>query len=129
MAEILIIDDDAEFVNTAQILLATARHEIISADTGENGYVIAKKTHPDIILLDVMMTTENEGLEIARRLKEDPATKKIPVLLITGIRSEMSLPLALKLDPEWLPVNSILEKPVKPSVLLEKVEDMLGRES
>jgi CheY-like chemotaxis protein len=126
MAKILIIDDDVEYVETMSLFLKTRGFDILSADCGEEGYQIARISLPDMILLDVMMKTDNEGLEIARRLGDDPATKKIPILMITGIRTALSLPGGLTPDSGWLPVRAILEKPVRPEILLHKIQEHIN---
>jgi CheY-like chemotaxis protein len=78
------------------------------------------------MLLDVMMAHESEGFDVARKLAEDPATKKIPVLLLTGIRKAMKLPFSFEPDADWLPVKAVLEKPIKPDELLKQVTLALG---
>jgi CheY-like chemotaxis protein len=82
---------------------------------------------PDIILLDVMMTHKTEGFDITRNLKATQETKDIPVVMITGIRKEMNLPFGFEPDEDWLPVKVLLEKPIKPELLLKAVEDNIKK--
>lgn len=125
MNTILLIDDDSDYLDTTKIFLTSQGYQVITANNGEQGYKSAKIACPDLILLDVMMTTENEGLEIARRFGEDPATKKIPIIMITGIKSELMLPKEINPDSAWLPVKVILEKPVSLETLLKTVKMFL----
>lgn len=127
MAKILVVDDDVDFVNATSTLLRAKKYTVVSAPNGEEGYTKAKAEVPDLMLLDVMMTHDAEGFEIARRLKEDPATKAIPIIMITGIRKEKGLPFGFEPDDDWLPVKAVLEKPVKPDELLKKIEEMLKK--
>jgi two-component system, OmpR family, alkaline phosphatase synthesis response regulator PhoP len=127
MAKILMVDDDADFVEATATLLRAKKYTVVSSPNGEEGYKKAKSEKPDLMLLDVMMTTDNEGFEIARRLKEDPATKTIPIIMITGIRKTKGLPFGFEPDADWLPVKAVLEKPVKPDELLKKVEEALKK--
>ena len=94
-----------------------------SAPNGKIGLAKARELKPDMILLDVMMGTRSEGFDVARELHKDEKLKNIPVILITGVRKEMSLPYGFESDETWLPVKGVLEKPVKPEVLLRTVAD------
>jgi len=87
----------------------------------------AKQTKPDAIILDVMMSYDSEGFDIARKLREDNITKDIPIVMITGIRKTKSLPFSYEPDPDWLPVNEVLEKPIKPDQILNALEKALKK--
>ena len=120
--KILVIDDDPEFVGGVSNLLQAKGYTVDTASNGTDGFNKAKQQSPDLILLDVMMAQKSEGFDIARSLQNEPTTKVIPVILITGIRKEMNLPFGFEPDSEWLPVKTVLEKPVKPDILLAAVE-------
>lgn len=125
MSRILIVDDDTVFSTATLNLLKAKGHEVSTAPNGETGYKLAKSEKPDLMLLDVMMTYDSEGFDVARKLKEDPDTRTIPVICITGIRKAMDLPFGFGPDSDWLPVKAVLEKPVKPDRLLKAVADAL----
>ncbi len=110
--KVLIIDDDPELVDAASNLLDAQGYQVESAPNGKIGVAKARELRPDIILLDVMMTRKTEGFEVARELNKDKDLKNIPILMITGVRKEMSLPFGFEPDDTWLPVKGILEKPV-----------------
>ncbi|OHB84292.1 MAG: hypothetical protein A2Z38_09510 [Planctomycetes bacterium RBG_19FT_COMBO_48_8] len=69
------------------------------------------------------MTTESEGFDVAREMHKDDSAKNIPVIILTGIRKAMSLPFGFEPDETWLPVKQVLEKPVKPEVLLKAIKE------
>jgi CheY-like chemotaxis protein len=121
--KVLVIDDDNEFVEAVTNVLESKGYDIASAPNGKDGFAKAKSIVPDVILLDVMMTHKSEGFDVARSLKEDKKTKSIPIIMITGIRKEMNLPFGFEPDEEWLPVQTLLEKPVKPEALLKALEE------
>jgi two-component system alkaline phosphatase synthesis response regulator PhoP len=121
--KVLVIDDDSEFVDAMSNVLDAKGYDVDSAPNGKDGIAKARKRKPNIILLDVMMTTKSEGFDIARELKKDNQLKDIPIVMITGVRKEMSLPFGFEPDETWLPVKSVLEKPVRPDVLLKTVEE------
>jgi CheY-like chemotaxis protein len=125
MAKILVVDDDHDFLEATTTLLKANGHEVLNASNGEEGYAKAKAETPDVILLDVMMTHDSEGFDIARRINEDPATKKMPVIIVSGIRKSKGLPFSFEPDEDWLPVKAVLEKPIKPDVLLHQISSCL----
>jgi two-component system alkaline phosphatase synthesis response regulator PhoP len=120
--KVLMIDDDPEFVEAITNVLDAKGYDVVSANDGKAGVAMAKKERPDIILLDVMMTTKSEGFDVAREMSKDANLKGTPVVMLTGIRREMNLPFGFEPDEDWLPVKAVLEKPVKPEVLLKTVE-------
>ena len=123
--KILVIDDDQEFVEAMTNVLDAKGYDVDSASNGTDGIKKAKEFNPDLIMLDVMMTTKSEGFETARALHEDKKLKEIPIIMITGIRKEMSLPFGFEPNETWLPVKNVLEKPVRPDVLLKTIDENL----
>lgn len=121
--KVLVIDDDHEFVEAMTNVLDAKGYAVDSASNGKVGIAKAREQKPDIILLDVMMTTKSEGFDVAREINKDDKLKAIPIILITGVRKEMNLPFGFEPDETWLPVKGVLEKPVKPDVLLKTVEE------
>lgn len=126
--KILIIDDDSDFVEAMSALLEAKDYDVVSASNGKDGFLKAKKESPDLILLDVMMTSKTEGFDVAREFKGDEATKDIPVVMVTGIRKDMNIPFGFEPDETWLPVKAVLEKPVKPEVLLKIVGENIRKQ-
>ncbi|MBN1806853.1 MAG: response regulator [Sedimentisphaerales bacterium] len=120
--KVLMIDDDTEFIDATTNLLEAKGYDVVSASNGKDGFEKAKAEKPDIILLDVMMTTKSEGFDVAREMHKDDALKNTPVIIITGVRKEMNLPFGFEPDEVWLPVKAVLEKPVKPDDLLSTIE-------
>jgi len=129
VSEILIVDDDIDFVGSTQALLEEQEHTVVSAYNGKDGFREAKRRHPDLILLDVMMTHDTEGFEIVRQLKDDIETCNVPVIMITGIRKAKTLPFRFEPDEDWLPVKAVLEKPVLPEKLLKTIQEALKKKS
>lgn len=125
--KVLMIDDDPEFVDAISNLLDAKGYSVFTASNGKDGVVKAKAEDPDLILLDVMMTTKNEGFNVARELHEDDKLKETPIIIMTGIRREMNLPFGFEPDETWLPVKKVLEKPVKPEVLLTAVSENIRK--
>ena len=119
--KILIIDDDNEYIDATKAVLEAKGYEVIFANHGKTGFEKAKAEKPDLILLDVMMDKLTEGFEVSRSFKEDEEVNTIPIILVTGIRRDLNLQFKLDSDEEFLPVRSILEKPIKPNELLAEI--------
>ncbi len=82
----LIIDDDPDLLRLVRWTLEfTAGWEVVSASSGASGVELARSAAPNVILVDVMMP-ELDGYEVCRRLKADPATAQVPVVLLTARR-------------------------------------------
>ncbi|KPK98087.1 MAG: histidine kinase [Omnitrophica WOR_2 bacterium SM23_72] len=83
--KILIIDDEVAFTRMIKLNLeATGRYEVSEENKGAQGVAAAKEARPDLILLDIIMP-DLDGTTVATQLKEDPATKDIPVVFLTVV--------------------------------------------
>jgi CheY-like chemotaxis protein len=120
--KILIIDDDIDLVESMVNLLEAKSYSVSIAYNGKDGVQKAQAEKPDLILLDVMMTTRDEGFNVARNLSQIPQLKGTPVVMVSGVRKEMNLPFQLEPDESWLPIKEFLEKPIKPETLLSVVQ-------
>lgn len=123
--KILLVDDDADFVVSTSALLEAHNYSVISAYDGKSGFQKADDEKPDLLLLDVMMSTKTEGFDVARQIAQHEKLKKMPVILLTGIRNDMNLPYGFEPDEEWLPVYKVMEKPVQPDKLINTIEELL----
>jgi len=120
--KIMIIDDDIDLVEAMRITLETDNYEVIDAQEGQKGLEIMKKEKPDLLILDVMMGTLDEGFHIAYQIRNDEAIKDIPILMITAVGAQTGFEFDMQRDEDFLPVNEFIEKPVNPQVLLDTVK-------
>ena len=123
---ILLVDDDRDFVESNKDLLEAQGYAILTAYDGKTGLETAIRERPDLMILDVMMATDTEGFEVSRKIPDTPELKHMRVLLVTGIRRAKHLPFGFEPDDTWLPVNDIMEKPILPEKLLEKIRRLLS---
>ena len=124
--KILLVDDDIDFVFIQKAFLEKEGFQVITAGDKFAGFERARAEKPDLAILDVMMTTDQEGLEMAREMRKDPHLKDIPIIMLTSVDSVMGLNLKeMANDPKWLPVDSYLEKPVQPQKLLDEIKRLL----
>jgi DNA-binding response OmpR family regulator len=123
---ILIIDDDPDFVSGIRSILEKAEYEVNVAYNPKDGYEALEKDPPDLLCLDVMMGRGAEGIMLARKLRKDPELREIPVLIITGIREQIAyLFPGEQVHPGFVAVDELVEKPVDPKFLLERVSALL----
>ncbi|RPI29361.1 MAG: response regulator [Acidobacteria bacterium] len=128
-ARILVVDDDVQHVDTVKTLLESVGYSVDYAYLPEKAIEKAKSSPPDLILLDVMFAGPPgpDGVETSRRIHADAALKKVPVIILSGVRKVLDLPFKLEPDDEWMPVTAFLEKPVKPDKLLAEIARALGK--
>ena len=81
--KVLVIDDNPVVVRLDESLLSSAGYEVISATDGEDGFNKACTEKPDVILLDVVLP-KIHGFELCQKIKNDPRSRDIPVIFVTG---------------------------------------------
>jgi CheY-like chemotaxis protein len=82
--KILMVDDDPLVVSTTKIGIENAGYKFITASNGADGFIMAKKEKPDLIIMDVMMPGEN-GLITLEKIEKDDELKKIPVIMSSNL--------------------------------------------
>ena len=110
MSKILIIDDDADMVEAIKIVLESKGYKVISANEGDAGYKKAETERPDLIILDVMMKTKDQGFQVSYKLKNHPELSKIPILMLTSVGRETGFRFNKETDEDYLPVEEFIEK-------------------
>jgi CheY-like chemotaxis protein len=129
-AKILIVDDDPDFTMAIKTILQTEHYTIVTASDKTKGMEKIETDKPDLVILDVMMSTWSDGFEMSRELKKDPQHEDIPILMLTGVEKRTGIGFKSTAgDPEWLPVNGFLDKPIEPEVLLAEVKRLLYKKA
>jgi DNA-binding response OmpR family regulator len=122
MSRILIIDDDPDLVSVAEIYLKNSGYEVASACNKTEGRKAVGEYKPDLILLDVMMDTEDDGITLAQDLRRDGIG--IPIIMLTSMGTITGIEFGR--DNEIVPVDEFLNKPVDSEILIEKVKKLIG---
>ena len=118
---VLIIDDEPDIREIARVSLEITKHwDVLTAASGLEGIDIAAVKQPDVILLDLALP-EVDGLATLQRLRSEPATKDIPVLLLTATAK-----VAKRADYGGLGAQGVLLKPFDPGVLGDQIEATLS---
>ena len=125
-AKLLIIDDDPDFVEGIVAILEKADYEIDARYNPDDGFETLKSGSYDLLLLDVLMGRGAEGIMIARKIGNDEKLRDIPILIITGMREQIAFLFpGQPVHPSFVPTDELIEKPVEPDLLLEKVSTLL----
>jgi two-component system, OmpR family, alkaline phosphatase synthesis response regulator PhoP len=126
MSKILIVDDDMDIRESVKTILLAKNYEVITAVNGTEGLKAAKENKPDVIILDVMMDSDNEGFNVSYEIRKDKELRETPILMLTSVNEKTNFNFDPEKDGEFLPVDSFFEKPVKPLELLEKIDELIG---
>jgi CheY-like chemotaxis protein/MinD-like ATPase involved in chromosome partitioning or flagellar assembly len=119
--KILIIDDDVDTLRLVGLMLQRQGYQVVAASNGSQGLTKAMEDRPDLILLDVMMP-DMDGYEVTRRLRKDPATATIPILMFTA-----KTQLDDKVTGFEVGADDYLTKPTHPTELQAHVKALLAR--
>jgi CheY-like chemotaxis protein len=122
---ILLVDDDGDFVEMNKVLLEENGYAVRTAFNAKQCLEQAASEKPALIILDMMMENRNEGFDLSRELRNSEYTKDIPLIMITSVHE--TIPFRIEPDRTWLPVDTLIEKPVDPALLLSLVGRILSR--
>ena len=120
---ILIIDDERDMQIYLKTLFRKAGYEPRIAQNGEEGLKAAREYRPDLITLDVLMPRKS-GVLAYESLREDPSTREIPVMIVTGLAGQEGMFLGARGDLP--PPNAVMDKPIDREAFLRKVEELIG---
>lgn len=119
--KVLIVEDDPLMSRMYQKIFTFEGYEVLMAGNGEEGLEKAKKEKPTIILLDVMMPKMN-GLQMLEKLKLDPDSKSIPVIMLTNLAGEKDAETALSKGA----VKYIVKSEYEPKQVVDMVKEILA---
>ncbi len=120
MSKILVIDDDLANREILRARLEPAGYEVIEASQGEEGLLLLETVLPDLILLDVMMP-KMDGWQVCRKIKANPRTKSVPVVMLTALGQKID-----QLRGWESGISEYLTKPWDPVKLLDVVKQCLA---
>ncbi len=121
MPTILVIEDDKDIANLIAYHLEKANYNVIIAHDGKQGFSLARKASPTLILLDLMLP-EVDGLEVCRMLKTNEETRNIPIIMVTAKSEEIDKIVGFELG-----ADDYIVKPFSPRELVLRVKAVLRR--
>ena len=119
--KILIIEDDSLMSRMYQKIFTFQKYDVEVAADGEEGLAKVQQTHPTVILLDVMMPKMN-GLQVLEKLKENPDTKGIPVIMLTNLAGQQDAETALSKGA----VKYIVKSDYEPQEVADIVKEIIA---
>jgi CheY-like chemotaxis protein len=125
MAKILVVDDDPDFVATTSIVLEHEGYGVICAANGDEALEKVTEEAPDLIILDVIMSTVLDGLSVSQELGDHPEYRDIPIIMVTSIANSDYAQLFP--TDEYIHLDTFLTKPVAPDRLVKEVNRLLSR--
>lgn len=120
MKKILIVDDQVEVRELVEVTLRSGDYQVLQAENGKKAIEIARAEKPDLIIMDIMMPGDTDGLEATRVLKNDPQTTGCPIIILTAKGQEDDREQGLEAG-----ADDYFVKPFSPLQLIQKVEEVL----
>ncbi len=118
---IVAIEDEPDLLEVVRYNLAREGYQISGSEDGEEGLDLIRKLRPDLVLLDLMLPGI-DGLEVCRRVKYDPATRNIPIIIVSAKGEESDVVTGLEMG-----ADDYMTKPFSPRELVARVKAVLRR--
>jgi two-component system, OmpR family, alkaline phosphatase synthesis response regulator PhoP len=122
---VLVVDDDPDLVETVGLMLESNNFEVGKAYDGIEAEASIKSRRPDLVILDVMMPRK-DGYKLCAELKKDPATKGIPIVMLTAVGEAIPSTSYSHYEGMTMEAEDYIEKPVDTKKLLETVRSFFS---
>jgi two-component system, OmpR family, alkaline phosphatase synthesis response regulator PhoP len=119
--KIVVIEDEADILEVIAYNLKREGYDVVTSTSGEDGLEKIERTKPNLVVLDLMLP-EIDGIELCRKLKSDPVTQAIPVIMVTAKGEESDVVLGLGVG-----ADDYVTKPFSPRELTARVKSVLRR--
>jgi two-component system, OmpR family, alkaline phosphatase synthesis response regulator PhoP len=118
--KILVVDDNVELLHMLRMAFRASGFSVATAKNGIEALKKARSLAPDLILLDLVLP-EMDGFAVCETLRKCPETKSIPIILLSGLSSQFARFAGIDSG-----ANEFVNKPVRPSLLVEKIKNLLS---
>ena len=122
--KILLVDDDLDLLEQNKLLIESKGYEVITANSGKEGFEVFKKSKPDACVVDLIMEQHDSGFILCYKIKNDEHGKNIPVFILTSATYDTGFKFAASTseEKEWIKADAIINKPVIIEEFVEKLE-------
>ncbi len=123
---ILIVDDDPEILEALSVILEESDYLVDTASNTGTALEKFQENRPDLLVLDIMMATMDEGFHFAREIKKDEGLSGVPILIVSASPPfEQGYGRSREEDMDWIAADIFMDKPVSPEDLLHNVRLLL----
>lgn len=119
--KILIVEDEESLLKLESILLTSKGYDVRGVSNGQEALEAIEEEKPDLVLLDIMLS-EIDGFEVCQRIKENPKTRDIPVIMLTAKKSREDMARGEKVGADWY-----ITKPFKSVMVIETIQRFLAK--
>jgi DNA-binding response OmpR family regulator len=124
--KLLVIDDDPDYLESIKSTLEIADYSVQVAHNPKVGFQLLQSQVFDLLVLDIMMGRGAEGVVLARKIRKVAKLHDIPILIITSIREQIAFVFPKdQVNADFIDLAELIEKPVEPKLLLEKIAGLL----
>ena len=121
--KVLLIEDDSILSEMYQNKLDKEGFEVVTADDGEKGLTIALQTHPEMVLLDLLMP-KMDGMMLMKKLREDLWGKNVPIIVLTNLNINDKISQGIREDH---PTYFFMKTEITPSEVVDRVKEILNK--
>ncbi|MBX3182026.1 MAG: response regulator [Polyangiaceae bacterium] len=114
---ILVVEDQDSIRKMIEALVRARGYDVVAVPNGAKGIDVASIDPPDVVLLDLMLPGQYDGFEVCRRLRTDPTTSKVPVVIISALDDQESRAKAAAAG-----ATAYYTKPFSPIALLKEID-------
>ncbi len=122
--KILLVDDDYDLIEQNKLVLESKGFEVVTAESGEEGFEVFKKELPDACVVDLIMEHHDSGFILSYKIKKTEHGKKIPVIILTSATYETGFKFSAstKEEQSWIKSDGLINKPIVVEELIAKFE-------
>ena len=130
--KIVLVDDDPDYLESNRLALENEGFQVYMADNVNDGLDLVCSIRPEVAVLDVIMEDPDSGFKLARKIRSGDETRNVRIVLLTALNDvNRERGLAYRFsdsdrDEHWLPVDRVLNKPVRPAKLVAVVHELTG---
>jgi CheY-like chemotaxis protein len=125
--KILIVDDDPAFLEINRMILESAGYCVDEASSVDQALKLLHASRYDLLIVDLIMENLDSGFTIAYAVRQDERIHSLPILMLTSAQERTGFTFHVDQDKEWMKVDDVASKPLKPNDLVERVERLLGK--
>lgn len=126
--KIMIVDDDPSFLEITAAILRRFGYHVTTANSTAGVLRTIEAEKPDLLILDIMMATMDEGLEFAVKLRQKKGLERFPIIIVSAQPdTERGYGRSVEEDMDWIAADIFMEKPVDPQALNHNIQLLLEK--